>query len=433
MDLPVFRRGLELVSAQLNKLSQGIRAAQITSVIGGSFTRTPGGTTLVIGQPTGGGGGGRAAPYCPFKVSDVSEQGKLFIEIQQDKIQGRYPVSMDGTGTFTKEIPEEWISGGITWVGIYIIIRVNEFGKIRTPQDSIRVELSYRPLANYGANQVFLISEITISHDSANGHYISNISNACPLIIVENNGFCPFEVSDVFAQADSELKIQIQNNKIMGRTPDGMQSGAVYELDIPNDAQWHSIYCILAVDNDGNILPGDSSITFAVFNDYRQSVPGLQYVLIGEVSTSYDGLSKRYISFIQNFCIIPAAEKLPSCWYRATIAGGNFVGISQMPLPTNNPSHPYIWPSGMPGNPFLLEVTGSGFIYMAVLFDGQTYLVDPVENAVTIFYSAQTVSNTDVIQFILLAVVTMQGQQITNIWNVCTQPPVNPCLLIFTA
>jgi hypothetical protein len=437
MDLPVFRKGLELVSSQLNKLSQGIRAAQITSVIGGSFTRTPAGTTLVI-APQSGGGGGSATPYCAFKVTDDSNpaETKLFIKIQQDKIDGRYPDGMTGSGNFTKEIPEQWVNGGTTWVGVYIIIRVNELGKIHSQDTSIRVQLSEFPLDSFAANQTFLISQVNISRDSNNKPSISFISNSCPLIsVLQNNGFCPFEVSDIFPKLEfgEKPKIQIQNGKIEGRTPSGMHAGGKYELEIPNNGEWHSVYCVLATDNDGNILPGDTSITFAIFNDYKQNTSRLQYVLIGEVSTSYDGFGKRYISFIQNLCIIPAAEKLPSCWYRATIAGDNIVSILQMPLPTNNPSAPYIWPYGMPGGQFLLEVTGSGFIYMAVLFDGQTYLVSQIENAVTIFYSNILVSNTDVLQYILLAVVTMEGGQITNIYNVCTQPPVNPCMLLFWA
>lgn len=432
MDLPVFRKGLELVSAQLNKLSQGIRAAQVTSVIGGSFTRTPAGTTIVIApQSSGGGGGSAAAAYCPFKVTDVSEQGKLFIEIQQDKIQGRYPVSMNGTGTFIREIPSEWISGGIVWVGVYIIIKVNEFGQIREPEDSIRVELSYRPLDNYGANQVFLISEITISTDSANGHYISDIANACPLITVQNNGFCPFEVSDVFAEVDSELKIQIQNNKIKGRIPDGMQGGGIYELNIPNDGEWHAVYCILAVDGNGNILPGDTSISFSIFNNYQQNTSEIQYVLIGEVSTSYDGLSKRYISFIQNVCIIPDSEKASACWYRVTTYDDNSVEVAQMPLPTNNPGLPYIWPVGMPSGRYILNVPNTGYIYLGVQFDINYYIVSPAADSVYIFYSENLLANTISIQYILLAVVFINNNKISNIFNVCSQPAISPCLLTF--
>ena len=52
MNLPKFRSGQELNSTLLNQLSDGIRRNQITSVIGGTFTSTPGGTAIVIDAAT---------------------------------------------------------------------------------------------------------------------------------------------------------------------------------------------------------------------------------------------------------------------------------------------------------------------------------------------------------------------------------------------
>ena len=72
MDLPNFRRGIELTSIELNKLSSAIRAASITSVVGGTLSRTPGGTTLFINDQVRGSGGGDAGSRCPFEVNDAS-------------------------------------------------------------------------------------------------------------------------------------------------------------------------------------------------------------------------------------------------------------------------------------------------------------------------------------------------------------------------
>lgn len=88
MDLPVFRRGLELVSAQLNKLSQGIRAAQVTSVIGGTFTRTPGGTTIIIDQqPQASSAGGGSKVPCPFEATNASTETQQRVEIKQGTVE----------------------------------------------------------------------------------------------------------------------------------------------------------------------------------------------------------------------------------------------------------------------------------------------------------------------------------------------------------
>jgi hypothetical protein len=101
MDLPTFRRGFELVSAELNKLSNAIRAASITSVINGSFTRTPGGTTIIIGDQVRGGGGGGSTAFCPFKVTDASTSTELKINIAWGVIANRIP-----TGMFPNDSPQ---------------------------------------------------------------------------------------------------------------------------------------------------------------------------------------------------------------------------------------------------------------------------------------------------------------------------------------
>lgn len=439
MDLPVFRRGLELVSSQLNKLSQGIRAAQITSVIGGSFTRTPGGTTLIIDQPATGGSAGTSAP-CPFKVSDVSnpEETTLFIRIQQDKIEQRYPYQMTGTGNFDKQIPVPWVIAGITWVAVYIIIKVNELGQIHSENNAIRVVLSDKILESYGANQVFLLAEISLSYDKAGKLYISNISNACPLIQVQNNGFCPFEVSNIYNNLETftDPIIQIQNGKIEARTPDGMTSGGYYTLEIPDDGEWHAVYCVLAVDVNGNIMPGDGSISFNLYNNWQENTGSVQFVLIGEVTTSYDGFGKRYISFIQNYCLIPSSFKSSSfvCWYKSSNASTlqtSRIEVSQFALPTNNPSAPYMWPVGMGIGypPFYLEVNFSCYIYLGVFFDTITYLVSPFQGSVFIQTSSEILQNTAEIQYIILGTVFVNSDGIASINNICSQPEINPCLL----
>ena len=70
MNLPKFRSGQELNSTLLNQLSDGIRRAQVTSVIGGTFSSTPGGTAIIIDAQTRGGG---STAVCPFQVTTANE------------------------------------------------------------------------------------------------------------------------------------------------------------------------------------------------------------------------------------------------------------------------------------------------------------------------------------------------------------------------
>jgi hypothetical protein len=95
MDLPAFRRGLELVSADLNKLSNAVRAASVTSVIGGTFSRTPGGTTIIINdQVRGNSGGGGSTIPCPFQCTDASDETGLKVEVAWGLIWQMLPTGM---------------------------------------------------------------------------------------------------------------------------------------------------------------------------------------------------------------------------------------------------------------------------------------------------------------------------------------------------
>lgn len=445
MDLPVFRRGLELVSSQLNKLSQGIRAAQITSVIGGSFTRTPGGTTLVISQQSGGGGGGGSA-YCAFKVSDYTQPADtdLIVSVQQDQINGRYPLGMDGEGgTFTVAIPAAWAED-YNWVGIYIVIEVDEFGKTRPAPEAIRVQASLIPLDGLENNQTFLLAEVTISKDTEDKPYISFIANACPLIQTFTNGLCAFQVSDKFNNLVSPpIQIEIRTGTIEGRYPDGMHLNGQFILDIPEDGEWHAVYCVLAVDSNGNILPPDNAITFMLSNDYIESTDAVQYILIGEITTSYlpNPLAYRYISFIQNYCLIPAPLRKVTtiCPFQATNASTETiqqVEIQQGTVATQNYLNPYQWPDGMGIDypPYYLEVTGAGYIYCKVVFTPPMYTISTDPTSITFLFSETLESNTSTDQYIMTATIGWDTEtaKIKSITNVCLSPSPSPCGLQYT-
>lgn len=76
MDLPGFSRGQQLTAADLNRLSAQIRASAITGVIGGSFQRTTGGTTIIVPQTEGSGGGGAESEF-PFRLFNAGDSVKI--------------------------------------------------------------------------------------------------------------------------------------------------------------------------------------------------------------------------------------------------------------------------------------------------------------------------------------------------------------------
>jgi hypothetical protein len=116
MNLPKFRSGQELNSTLLNQLSDGIRRAQVTSVIGGTFSSTPGGTAIIIDAQVRGGGSGGTATLCPFEVTaaNVSPSEWKF-KVEFGLIGGKIP-----TGMYPGGIPPlimDWADG---WVLAYV-------------------------------------------------------------------------------------------------------------------------------------------------------------------------------------------------------------------------------------------------------------------------------------------------------------------------
>lgn len=174
MDLPVFRKGLELVSAQLNKLSQGIRAAQVTSVIGGSFARTPAGTTIIINQQATGGGGGAVALPCPFEATNASTETQQRVEIKQGMVATGNPSN-----------PYQWPDGmGIGFPAYYLEITssgyiyckiVFDIPSYLVSSDPTGITFLFSPtlLSNTETDQYFLMA--TIEFDGE----IKNINNVC--------------------------------------------------------------------------------------------------------------------------------------------------------------------------------------------------------------------------------------------------------------
>jgi len=125
------------------------------------------------------------------------------------------------------------------------------------------------------------------------------------------------------------------------------------------------------------------------------------------------------------------------CWYQSSAASAETemrVMISQAALPTNNPAAPYIWPDGMGIGfpPYYLTVTGSGYVYLAVLFNTSTYFVSTDPGAVSLEFSETIKPNTTEVQYILVGTVTVTDGAITSVENVCSQPDLNPCLLEYT-
>lgn len=169
MDIPEFRRGLELNSRELNRLSNAVRSASVTSVIGGTFSRTPGGTTIIVDQQVrGGGSGGGSSIPCPFQCSDASEGETLKVEVAWGLIYQMLP-----TGMMPDNDPPLKLTVTQT---CYIYSRITFNTNTLLPSEvSFSVETEIK--SNTATTQYNLVAVVNVSTDQPKT--ITSIQNIC--------------------------------------------------------------------------------------------------------------------------------------------------------------------------------------------------------------------------------------------------------------
>ena len=94
--IPYQQRGVPISPSAFNQRVDLVRSSLLTAVTGGTFIRTPSGTSINIAQATGGSSSDDQKPSCAyFEVTDVSDESGLKVEVAQNLIAGRWP---DGMG-----------------------------------------------------------------------------------------------------------------------------------------------------------------------------------------------------------------------------------------------------------------------------------------------------------------------------------------------
>jgi hypothetical protein len=93
---PYQQRGQPISPSAFNALIDEVKSNQISSIVGGNFNRTIGGTSINIPSGNAGGGGqsGGSEIPCPFECSDVSDEEELKIEIDWGLIWQMLPTGM---------------------------------------------------------------------------------------------------------------------------------------------------------------------------------------------------------------------------------------------------------------------------------------------------------------------------------------------------
>jgi len=441
MDIPNFRRGFELSSTELNKLSNAIRSAAVTSVIGGTFSRTPGGTTITVTPQVRGGSG--EALQCQFRVSDASEvegsiltlkvmvaQNPILSTISEAVPKGRYPQGMSGDAGAPNYVMEITQEAGFEY--IYINLLTDQFGEILPGATSITVsnelELSY----GNSTYQKFPAAIIEKRNDTESKPYIFKITNLCPLVNPRPVPTCPFLVED--DSRDGVCRITVRSGLVANTLPDDMTLVDTFSLVVSDTQSWFVVYCGMVVDG-GVIQTGPGNITIFTDTQYEDSTDTYVYFKLAEFTVGYRADSSRYVDWVLNTCAVPfvaGGGATPCPYFKVTDATEGTVlkvEVAQNQIAGR-------WPNGMGlGFPaYKLDIGGNSYIYAKIVYNTTTLVIDSDSTAITVLQSDVLLPNTDSEVYILLATVLTTGDPpvISQINNVCTQPVPNPCLLAWS-
>lgn len=433
MASPNFTRGGQITSVELNKLADQIRANTVTSVIGGSFSRTPGGTAIVIDQQVR-----NFETVCPFRVTDTSTGGTLEINIACERIKptDRYPQGASADAPNLRlQIPHKK-----AWFGIYMLVVVDQKNNILPGDTSITIFASETWLESTSTEQFTYLAGITVDEDADGNLQISSIENACPVGQVQPIPTCPFLVEPYEETTSTTAKIQIRNGRIDGQYPTGMNGIDTYALEVPTTSEFFWVYCVMVV-QDGVIQHGPNDVTFSIEAEQQESTDTLVYFNIAQLTTSYtaDSPTRRYASWIWNACTVPfvagkGGTSAP-CPFRLTNATEESTLKVQVAITTVQTTTGARYPQGMSlgGPAFKLTLANTSYIYCKLQYVENDVILDSAEDAITVLQSETILPNEVNVEYVLLGTVEVSGndpdKRISKITSVCLPVSPNPCNL----
>lgn len=251
-------------------------------------------------------------PYCPFKVTDVSEVGSggsliPKIKIQTDYIEGVAPNGMvdDPEKPYIIKLDDSVIRCDFAYV--YLKTMVNEKNLIDEYDKAVTIEVSPFLKTSGSFIQWTLIAEIKIGGE-LQYRYIESIKNQCPSAYIHPIKECPFEVEDA-TDAEGVVKVQIGRFKVGDKYPVGMEddNSPPYQIDVPTSGEWFGVYLVALLDKDGAIKEVQNALTLEVSDKEENNTSEIRYFLIAELTVSnrdkeHDPNESRYISYLKNYC-----------------------------------------------------------------------------------------------------------------------------------
>ena len=168
---PPQQRGQPISPSAFNALMDEVRSNQITSIRGGSFNRSIGGTSININSGTFGGGGGTGGSFipCPFQCSDKSTDDELRVQISWGLIYQILPTGMEPDN----DPPLEIVVTETCFIYSEIVFNTDTLMPTEV-KFSAKTEVT----PNTTSTQYNLIAVVTVDEDS-DPKVIKNIKNIC--------------------------------------------------------------------------------------------------------------------------------------------------------------------------------------------------------------------------------------------------------------
>jgi len=168
---PPQQRGQPISPSAFNALMDEVRSNQITSIKGGSFNRSIGGTSININSGTFGGGGGTggASVPCPFQCSDKSTEDELRVQISWGLIYNMLPTGM----VPNNDPPFHLVVSETCFIYSEIVFNPNT---LMPTEVNFSAKTEVTP--NSSTTQYNLIAVVTIDED-VEPKVIKNINNIC--------------------------------------------------------------------------------------------------------------------------------------------------------------------------------------------------------------------------------------------------------------
>lgn len=247
------------------------------------------------------------APPCPFLVEDDSRDGDARVTVRSGLVANALPDDMTLVDTFSVTLA----TTQNFWV-IYCGMVVSN-GVIQTGPGNITIFASDSYQTSTPTYVYFKLAELTLSQRASGDWYASYILNTCAVPFVAGGGSaCAyFAVTD--ASDDQGIKVQVAQNLIAGRYPDGMGNG--FPPFILELSQSSYIYAAIYWDITTLSIGSDSSaITILQSNDLLQNTGTMEYILIATVTI---GGSPEAITNIANVCTQPSPNPCTLDWSAA--------------------------------------------------------------------------------------------------------------------